>query len=394
MYDLLIKAGRVIDPVQDIDDKLDVAINSDKIATMAKDIPALEGRQVVDARGKLVIPGLIDLHCHVFDSIHPISVEPDIAGVKQGVTTVVDGGSAGEATFAAFTKYIIPLARTKVFCFLHLCSYGQFPEPELKDWDEINLEAMAATIESHLDLIKGVKLRLVGKLVVSAGVKVVETLKKLAKQFDLPVMIHIGDIHKQVSPTLTQEFLPLMEPGDILSHIYTGNFGNPLRPDGTVLPEIRAAMERGVIMDTAIGRHNLSFEVARKSLTQGIIPTTLSTDLTHLSLTGPTYSLPVTMAKFMGLGLDLKQVITMTTINPARVLKEESKIGSLKSGMEADVSILELLSGAWKLRDSGQQTIEVDKLIMPSVTIKSGRVIPAQPVAQPEPNSIQHKSDY
>ena len=386
MYDLLIKAGRVIDPVQDIDDKLDVAINSDKIATIAKDIPALEGRQVVDARGKLVIPGLIDLHCHVFDSIHPISVEPDIAGVKQGVTTVVDGGSAGEATFAAFTKYIIPLARTKVFCFLHLCSYGQFPEPELKDWDEINLEAMAATIESHLDLIKGVKLRLVGKLVASAGVKVVETLKKLAKQFDLPVMIHIGDIHKQVSPTLTQEFLPLMEPGDILSHIYTGNFGNPLRPDGTVLPEIRAAMERGVIMDTAIGRHNLSFEVARKSLTQGIIPTTLSTDLTHLSLTGPTYSLPVTMAKFMGLGLDLKQVITMTTINPARVLKEESKIGSLKSGMEADVSILELLSGAWKLRDSGQQTIEVDRLIMPSVTIKSGRVIPAQPVAQPEPN--------
>lgn len=141
-------------------------------------------------------------------------------------------------------------------------------------------------------------------------------------------------------------------------------------------------------MDTAIGLRNLSFEVARKSLAQGIVPTTLSTDLTHLSLTGPTYSLPVTMAKFMGLGLDLKQVITMTTINPARVLKEENKIGSLKSGMEADVSILELLSGAWKLQDSGQQTIEVDKLLMPIVTIKSGRVIPAQPVAQPEPSSI------
>lgn len=385
MYDLLIKGGRVIDPAQNIDDKLDIAISGDKIATLAKDIPSTESQQVVDAKDKLVTPGLIDVHCHVFDGIHKISVEPDVAGVKQGVTTVGDGGSAGEATFAAFPKYIIPSARTKIFCFLHLCSFGLIPEPELRDWDEVNLEAMAATIESHRDLIKGVKLRLVGKLVASDGVKVVETLKKIAKKFGLPVMIHIGDMDKWVSPTLTQEFLPLLEPGDILSHIYTGNFGNPLRPDGTVLPEMRAAMERGVIMDTAIGKNNLSFEVARKSLAQGILPTTLSTDLTHRSLTGPTYNLPVTMAKFMALGLDLKQVITMATINPARALKEDDRIGSLKPGMEADVSILELSSGAWTLEDAKQQTIEATQMIMPVMTVKSGQVIPAQSVAQPEP---------
>ena len=385
MYDLLIKGGRVIDPAQNIDDKLDIAISGDKIATLAKDIPSTESQQVVDAKDKLVTPGLIDVHCHVFDGIHKISVEPDVAGVKQGVTTVGDGGSAGEATFAAFPKYIIPSAKTKIFCFLHLCSFGLIPEPELRDWDEVDLEAMAVTIESHRDLIKGVKLRLVGKLVASDGVKVVETLKKVAKKFGLPVMIHIGDMDKWVSPTLTQEFLPLLEPGDILSHIYTGNFGNPLRPDGTVLPEMRAAMERGVIMDTAIGKNNLNFEVARKSLAQGILPTTLSTDLTHRSLTGPTYNLPVTMAKFMALGLNLKQVITMTTINPARALKEEDRIGSLKPGMEADVSILELSSGAWTLEDARQQKIKTTQMIMPSMTVKSGQVIPAQPVAQPEP---------
>lgn len=385
MYDLLIKGGRVIDPAQNIDDKLDIAISGDKIATLAKDIPSTESQQVVDAKDKLVTPGLIDVHCHVFDGIHKISVEPDIAGVKQGVTTVGDGGSAGEATFAAFPKYIIPSARTKIFCFLHLCSFGLIPEPELRDWDEVDLEAMAVTIESHRDLIKGVKLRLVGKLVAIDGVKVVETLKKIAKKFGLPVMIHIGDMDKWVSPTLTQEFLPLLESGDILSHIYTGNFGNPLRPDGTVLPEMRAAMERGVIMDTAIGKNNLNFEVARKSLAQGILPTTLSTDLTHRSLTGPTYNLPVTMAKFMALGLNLKQVITMATINPARALKEDDRIGSLKPGMESDVSILELLSGKWKLADAKQQTIEATQMIMPVMTVKSGKVIPAQPVAQPEP---------
>jgi dihydroorotase len=191
-------------------------------------------------------------------------------------------------------------------------------------------------------------------------------------------------MEKKVSPTLTKEFLPLLEPGDILTHIYTGNFGNTLLPDGTVMPEMKAAMKRGVVMDTAIGRNNLNFEVARKSLAQGIIPNTLSTDLTHRSLTGPTYSLPITMAKFMGLGLDLKQVVTMTTTNPAKVLREDDRIGSLKPGMEADVSILELLSGAWKLYDAPMQSIEVDKLLMPVMTVKAGQVIPAQPVAQPQ----------
>jgi dihydroorotase len=384
MYDLLIKGGRVIDPAQNIDDKLDIAISGDKIATVAKDIPTTESKQVVDAKDKIVTPGLIDLHCHVFDGSHKISVEPDVAGVKQGVTTVGDGGSAGEATFAAFPKYIIPSSKTRVFCFLHLCSFGLIPEPELRDWDEVNLEAIAATIESYPNLIKGLKLRMVGNLVARDGVKVLETLQKTAKKFGLPVMIHMGDIDKQVSPTFTQEFLPLMEPGDILSHIYTGNCGNPLRPDGTVLPEMRAAMERGVIMDTAIGKSNLSFEVARKSLAQGIIPTTLSTDLSRRSLNGPTYNLPVTMAKFMALGLDLKQAITMTTINPARALHEEDKIGSLKPGMEADISVLELSSGKWKLEDAYQQKIEATQMIMPSLTIKSGQLITAQPAAQPQ----------
>ena len=385
MYDLLIKSGRVIDPAQNIDDKLDIAISGDKIATLAKDIPSTESQKIVDARDKIVTPGLIDVHCHVYDGVLKISVEPDIAGVKQGVTTVVDSGSAGEATFAGFPKYIIPLFRTKVFYFIHLCSFGLILEPELRDWDEVNLDAIAATIESHRDLIKGVKLRLLGNLVASAGVEVVKTAKKTAKQFGLPIMVHIGDLDKQVSPTLTQEFLPLMEPSDILSHVFTAKFGSLLRPDGTVLPELREAMERGVVLDTAMGRKNFNFDVAKKSMAQGILPTTLSTDLSHRSLTGPTYSLPVTMAKFMALGLNLKQVIEMTTINPARAIREENRIGSLKPGMEADVSILKILSGTWELEDAEQQTIKATTMLAPSMTVKSGQLIPAQPVAQPPP---------
>ena len=388
MYDLLIKGGRVIDPAQNIDGKLDIAISGDKIVTVARDIPSQESQRVVDATDKIVTPGLIDLHCHVYDSILKIGVEPDDAGVKQGVTTVVDGGSAGQATFGGFPKYVIPASRTTVFCFLHLGSLGLSIGPELKDWDEIDLDAIAATIESNLDVIKGIKLRLVGNVVASAGVEVVKIAKKAAKKFDLPIMVHIGDRDKQVSPTLTQEFLPLMEPGDILSHVFTAQHGSILCTDGTVLPELREAMQRGVVLDVANGRFNFSFEVARKGMAQGILPTTLSTDLVIPSLTNIVYGLTVTMSKFMALGLDLKQIIEMTTINPARAISAEHKIGSLKPGMDADVSILELLHGTWKLEDSledsEQQIIEATRLIAPSMTIKLGKLIPAQPIAQPQ----------
>ncbi len=383
MYDILIKGGRVIDPAQNIDGTMDVAINGDRIAAVDKGIPPQEGRQVIDARDKIITPGLIDMHCHVFDSIMKIAVAPDVAGVKHAVTTVVDGGSSGEATFAAFPKHILPAARTRVFCFLHLCSYGLIPEPELKDWDEVNLEAMAATIEANKDTIKGVKLRLVGKLVTSEGIEVVKTAKKIAGQFRLPIMIHIGDTDKQVPASLTPECLSVMEAGDILSHVYSGNQGSVLRPDGTILPELKAAMERGVILDTSNGRSNFSFAVARKCLAEGILPTTISTDLNHRCLKDRTFSLPVNMSKFMALGLDLKQAVAMTTINPACAIHEEDKIGSLRPGMAADVSILELKSGAWTLIDTPGETVKTDKLLMPVTAIKDGKVIKAEPVALP-----------
>ena len=388
MYDLLIKHGRVIDPAQNIDDKLDIAINKDKITKVAKDIPSGESQRVVDVKDRIVTPGLIDMHCHVYDSISKIGVKPDDAGVKQGVTTVVDGGSAGQATFDGFPKYVIPASRTTVFCFLHLGSLGLSIMPELRSWEEIDLDATAATIESNRDVIKGIKLRLVGNIVASAGVEVVKIAKKVTKNFGLPIMVHIGDKDKQVSTTLTQELLPLMEPGDILSHVFTAQLGSILRPDGTILPELREAMQRGVVLDVAHGRANLSFEVARKTMAQGILPTTLSTDLVLTSLIDIVYGMTVTMSKFMALGLNLKQVVEMATINPACAISIKDRKGSLKPGMDADVSILKLLSGTWRLEDSEQKTIEVTKLIAPVVTIKSGQLIPAQPVAQPQPLSI------
>lgn len=337
-----------------------------------------------DATGKIVTPGLIDAHCHVYHGFTRLGADPDVAGVKQGVTTVVDAGSAGQAIFGGFPRYVIPASRTTIYCFLHLGSQGLTITPELRDRKEIDLEAIEATIEANRDLIKGVKLRLVGSVVASAGIEIVKMAKKVAGKFGLPIMVHIGDVDKQVSPTLTRDFLPLMEKGDILAHVFTAQMGGVLRPDGTVLPELKEAIARGMVVDSAHGRFNFSFNVARKAIDQGIVPDTISTDLTVQSLNGPVYSLTVTMSKFMALGFNLKQVIAMTTINAARSISADDIMGSLKPGMPADVSILELLSGTWELTDAQKETIKVSKLLSPSMTVKAGQLIATEPLAPPQ----------
>ena len=385
MYNLLIKGGRVIDPAQGVDGVLDIAISGQKIAQVAGDISASEGQQVIDAKGKIVTPGLIDMHCHVYDSIHNISIEPDIAGVKQGVTTVADGGSTGQATFMAFPKYIIPPSQTTVFCFLHISSLGQLLTPELRDWEEVDLDASKAVVNEHRDLIKGIKLRLVGNLVASEGLKVIKMTKDFAHSLGLPVMVHIGDPKKQVPASLTSDLLEEMESGDILTHVFTSKQGGILLQDGTVLPQVKKAIERGVVLEIAHGRNNLNFDVARRSMAQGIFPTVLSSDINTLCLNGPVFGLSVLMSKFMALGVSLQEVIKMSTINPAMALQLAGKAGSLKKGMDADVSILELQTGRWELTDSDGQSLSTTTMLKPRITIKSGQVIPAEPVAWPDP---------
>jgi dihydroorotase len=383
LYDVLIKGGRIIDPAQAIDDKLDIGINGDKIAALTKDIPPQQSHNVVDATGKIVTPGLIDMHCHVYSGIHKDGAEPDLAGVMQGVTTVVDAGSSGQAIFNGFPKYVIPSSLTNIFCFLSLASQGHTLMPELRDWAEVDVDATISTIESNRDIIKGIKLRLVGNLVADDGIKVWKTAKDAARRVCLPVMIHTADKWERTPVELTQKILALMEPGDILSHVYTPARGGCVNVDGTFYPELKDAMERGVVLDVSHGTNQFSYNIARKGMAQGILPTTISTDLAGKRLDNFIYGLTVIMSKFLALGLDLNSIIRMTTVNPARALSEESRIGSLKPGMDADVSILEIKSGLWELEDSEKQSIQMTELVAPCFAIRSGQVIAAKPVGQP-----------
>lgn len=384
-YDLLVKRGEVIDPAQGIRGVRDIGIAQGRIAALASEIPAGEARRVIDARGMIVTPGLIDIHTHVAEAIMPIAVTPDEAGVLTGVTTVCDAGSTGYATFNGFKKLIMPRAKTDILCFLHLSPTGQSVYPEI-GWRDVDSGRMLRIMEENRDRVKGVKLRANTEVVKGAGLDLVKTAKEVGHEAGLPIAVHIGIgredmVAEEVLGRFTRGMLDLLEEGDILVHVYTHRQGGVIKPDGQVMDEVRGAMARGVVLDAAPAQSHFSFELAKIGLEQGLEPTTISTDITVTNYQGPVlFSLPVVMSKFLALGLSLEEVIEKTTINPARVLGEEERRGSLRQGMVADISLLELEEGEYVFSDgTAGNILEGEQLLVPQLTLKGGEEIRTQP---------------
>ena len=391
MYELVIKQGEVVDPLLGLHARRDIGISQGKIAAIEPDIATGEAQRVIDARGKIVTPGLIDAHAHVAGGVTRLGVDPDECGVQVGVTTVCDGGSTGYTNFLPFKNFVIPRAQTDVFCYLHLAPTGLAFTPELGSWYGVDLKAMLRTIEENRNLIKGIKLRAVETVVENLGLEAVRTAKKVASEAGLGIMVHIGVDPDKMGRTeelaaFMRGLLSLMDKGDILCHLYTWRPGGVFESDGRPLPELLEARERGVILDASPGMNNFSFELAKKALEQGVIPDTVGTDLSVNTINGPVFSLPVVMSYFLALGLSLEQVIAMTTINPARALDEDQRRGSLKVGMGADVSVLEMVEGDFLFSDGkGGNTLRGEWLLEPRLTLKSGvEVIPKPrgPVSQ------------
>jgi len=380
MYELLIKGGVLIDPAQEIHGRRDIGVSQGKIVALNYDIAPSEAEKVIDAKGKIVAPGLIDIHVHVAEVITPIGVVPDEAGVLSGVTTLCDAGSTGYANFPGFQKFVISQARTDVFCFLHVIPVGLATTPELWGAYAIDPEATLKVIEDNRNVIKGVKIRAIGAAIEEAGFGMVRVAKSIATDAGLPLVVHIGIDPWEKTPqetvgAFTRELLDLLDKGDILAHVFTPKVGGVIQADGTVAPELKEAMKRGVVLDVANAASNFRFEVAKKGLEQGILPTILSTDLATTTFDRrAVLSLLVTMSKFLALGLSLHQVIQMTTINPARALGEEHRRGSLRIGMPADISILELVEGDFLFFDSLEEntSLKGNHLLIPKLTLKSG----------------------
>src|SRR6185295_1894177 len=330
--------------------------------------------RIIDVTGKIVTPGLIDLHAHVFDGVTSNGVDPNLAGVRAGVTTIVDAGSAGPATFAAFPKHILPKSDTEVLPFLHICQTGLSTSPDIVAATSIDLDAVLRVADEHKGLIRGIKARMVSPALEILGMEMPRLAKRAARESGLPLMVHIGDTEKRYDPSVIRELLPLLEPGDIVTHLFTANPGGVLDTDGQLVPEARELAARGVWLDTAHGRMNFGFNVGRRVLDQGLTPHCISTDLTIPGRANTVHSMVEIMARFLGMGFTLEQVIAMSTVNPARAIGEAHRLGSLAVGRQADISVLEVRDGRWVVYDTLRDSMKIDKTVVPVLTVKRGRV--------------------
>ena len=321
-------------------------------------------------------PGLIDVHVHVLPYVGETGTEPDPCCVTRGATTVVDAGTAGAFTLPALRKFIVEKSGTRVRALVHVVAIGMIVgiTPGMEELGDLRYcdpkRAAKAALENK-DIVLGFKVRIDRKFTVP-GTNDIEAMRRARMASDeasLPVTTHIGG-----SYTPLKDFLVLMKEGDIVTHIYNPRPNSVLDENGRLLPEIFEARKRGVRFDIGHGRTNFSYRVAEKCLGQGLVPDTISSDVSNGSVRGPVYDLVTTMAKMMTLGMSLREVIERTTINAARVLNFGVDIGTLKPGAEADLAIFELSSGEFSLVDSEGQTRIARQKLVPAATVRGGKV--------------------
>jgi dihydroorotase len=366
---MLIRGGTVVDPSQGLHAPRDVRLAGGTVAEIADGLAPAPGEEIIDARGLLVVPGLVDLHVHVFWGASHYGIEPDPHCLGSGTTTVVDAGSAGAHTFLAFRRYVIEVARTRILPFLNLGATGMI-SPAVGELEEIrHIDAAAAlrTIEAHRDLIRGIKIRLSRDLVGANAKLALATARTVSEAARLPVMVHVGD-----TPIPLTEILDELRAGDVVTHCYHGHAEGILDDRGQVQPAARRARSRGVLFDVGHGRGSFSFAVARRALAQGFPPGTISSDLHVYNLHGPVFDLATTLSKFLHLGLSLDEVVELATAAPARVIREDAALGTLRPGAAADVSLLELREGPAELEDSVGERVTAARSLRPKGVVRGG----------------------
>ncbi len=380
-YDLLVKGGEVIDPSQGLRGKRDVAIAYGRIAALDASIDASTARQVIDASGRLVLPGLVDLHAHVYPQGSALGLPADELAPYTATTTYVSAGDAGANNFSAFKHYVIAQARSRIFAFLHISSIGLagFPVGEVRDIDYANIDLAAKTLAENQDVLLGIKVREQKSVVGANGLEPLKRALAAIERSGAPgrVMCHIGDAPGELS-----ELLDLLRPGDILTHAYSG-LGNNTVQDGKLLPAVLAAKARGVLFDVGHGAGSFDYAIAEPAIAQGLSPDTISSDIHAVSANSPSLPfLPGVMSKFLNLGFSLEQVVAMATINPARVIGKVEGLGSLRVGAPADVSMLQLVEEPVTFLDTKGNKRQGARYLKPVQAIRAGRPF-GSPYPQP-----------
>ena len=376
-FDLVIKGGEVLDPSQGLRGKRDIGMRYGRIEALEADIPAARANRVMNATGRLVVPGLIDLHAHVFTS--GIGIPADELVLYQGTTTAVSAGDAGASTFATYRRYATAQSRTRIFAFVHIANIGlsAFPVGELFTIDFAQTEAAAKALAENADFAIGIKVRMSQNVIARHGL---EPLKRAIRACELAgtngrVMCHIGGVE---TVDLMSLILQTLRPGDILTHCYSGapnddgKFTNIVQ-DGKLLPAALEAKKRGVLFDVGHGGGSFDYTVAEAAIAQGCPPDTISSDIHVFSgnSAGQPYLTNV-MSKFLNMGYSLEQVVTMVTANPAKIINRIPKHGTLQVGAPADATLLEVVNGPVEFVDTRSNKRQGKVFIKPTNTVIAG----------------------
>jgi dihydroorotase len=375
-YDLLITGGRVIDPSQKLSAERDVAIAGGRIARIAQNIPPNQARQVYDAKGKLVTPGLIDIHTHVYRYGINLNVDSDLVGFQSGVTTLVDAGSTGTGTFQGFRKYVIETAASRIYALLNISSIGLVVTNEIYlDPRMLNAQQIIRTIGANRDRILGIKVRVNGRRQdLEHDLGVMKVAREVGDATGLPIMLHW---------TVEPDLLNLLKRGDILTHPFNPtNQSNVFGADGAqaekILPQILELKERGIWTDGQLATTHHSWDVSEKAVKLGWFPDAISTDISRAP-DGQPASVLVPMTEFLHLGMPLDQVIAGVTSTPAKIFNFPEKVGTLEPGVAADVAVLELQQGSFEYADQARVPRTLKQQFVATATIKGGIFLKGAP---------------
>ena len=382
-YSIVIKGGHVIDPKNNIDGQMDIAVKDGKIALVARNIDATGALQVVDATGMYVTPGLIDMHVHVFHGPNldhqygdgPNSVPPDGFTFRVGVTTVVDAGCAGWRSFADFKKQVIDVSQTRVLAFLNIVGAGMIGGPFEQNVKDMLVAPAVECAKKYPEHIVGFKLAHFSGHDWTPIMRGVEA----GKICSMPFMVD----HGSATPVLPLDslFLHYFNPGDIYAHMYGGNNSigegggrEAITLNGQLRPFMKAARDRGILFEVGHGGGSFFYEVATPATKAGFFPDVISTDLHIGSMNSAMKDQLTCMDKMMYLGMDLKGVIAASTWKPAQAIKR-TELGHLTVGAEADIAILNMRTGKFGVFDNRGIRMEGDKKLECQMTIRAGRIV-------------------
>jgi dihydroorotase len=397
-YDLLLKGGRVIDPAAGRDEVTDVAVGQGRIVALGRDLP-VGTAEVVDVAGKLVLPGMIDSHGHIYEHVTgKFGLNPDMVGVRSGVTTVIDQGGASCMTIGGFRHFIAEPSKTRALAFISAYLVGGLEGhlyPELYGPGQVNVQHTVRAARENADIVRGVKAHAETGGISRWGLDVIKLGKRIASEAGLPLYVHLGQLWPVADEAevdadeVVSQLVPLLEEGDILAHPYTRHPGGFISDKtGEVHPFVRRALDRGVTIDIGHGSH-FSFEMARKVTAAGIKPHTLGADMHGYNVRAPgasddaarsdnpffgvaPFNLTNAMTKLLTLGLPLADVVASVTSNPARMLGMTDTIGTLAPGLEADISVLDLRRGAFPLADNSGVKVIAQEALVPLFCLRAG----------------------